>query len=123
MDVLYYTKEFRYPGLAERYIWIVKSNFGMIARNFTHNERLKGLYSTPSIIWVMKSRGNTVSKHGRGYNCVHGLVGNSQDNGRPRRSGRRWQCSIKIVITEVDWNCVDQIYLAQDSDNRLAIVN
>jgi hypothetical protein len=51
------------------------------------------------------------------------LVGNSEDNRRPQRSRRRWQCSIKIDLTEVDWNCVDQIYLAQDSDNRLAVVN
>jgi len=51
----------------------LKSKFDMFARNFTHNERLKGLCSAPSIIWVMKSRVNTVSKHGRDYNCVQGF--------------------------------------------------
>jgi len=76
----------------------VKSNVGMLSRNFTYNERLKGLCSTPSIIWVMKLRENKVSKHGRGYNCVQDLIGNSEDNRSLRRSRRRWQCSIKIDL-------------------------
>jgi hypothetical protein len=35
----------------------------------------------------------------------------------------RWMNNIKINLTEIEWGCMDWIYLAQDRDRCMAFVN
>jgi hypothetical protein len=60
-----------------------------------HNEELHNLYSSPSIIRMIKSRRMHVARMGEKKNADRILVGKSQRNrplGRPRR---RWVDNIK----------------------------
>jgi hypothetical protein len=41
----------------------------------------------------------------------------------PRRLRRRWQYNIKINIKETGYESVDRIYLAQDRDQWLTVMN
>jgi hypothetical protein len=51
------------------------------------------------------------------------LVGKS-DGKRPlRRYRRRWKDSIRIELREIWWEGVGRIHLAQDRDQRRAVVN
>jgi hypothetical protein len=36
---------------------------------------------------------------------------------------RRWENTIKMDITEIEWGCMDSIDVAQDKDRWLALVN
>ena len=92
-----------------------------------HNEDLKGLYSSPNIVRVIKSRRMRWAGHvarmveGRGVYRV--LVGKPEGKrllGRPRR---RWEDNIKMDLQEVRCGGMDWIRLAQDRDNWRALVN
>jgi hypothetical protein len=51
------------------------------------------------------------------------LAGNSEAKkplGRPRR---RWENNIKMDLREIGWGDMDGIDLAQESDQRRAVVN
>jgi hypothetical protein len=69
-----------------------------------HNEELHNLYSSPSIVTMIKSRrmrwaGHVARMEKR--NAYRILVGNPEENrplGRPRR---RWVDNIKIVLREI----------------------
>jgi hypothetical protein len=82
-----------------------------------HNEELRDLYSSPSIIRLIKSRG-VCSTNGEKRKEYRLLVEKSEGKrplGRPRR---RWIDHIKMCPGEVDW-----IGLAQDRDKWRALVN
>jgi hypothetical protein len=76
------------------------------------------LYSSPSIIRVIKSRRMRWAGHaarmGERRNAYRILVG------RPRR---RWLDNIKMDLREVGWDGRDWIDLAQDRDRWRAYVN
>jgi hypothetical protein len=85
-----------------------------------HNEELHNLYSSPSIIRIMKSRrmrwAGNVARMGEKKNAHRILVGNPQGKrplGRPRR---RWVDNIKMDLSEIGWDGGDWIDLAQDRD-------
>jgi hypothetical protein len=85
-----------------------------------HNEVLYDLYSSPSIIRVMKSRrmrwAGHVAQKGEKKNAYRLLVGKLEGRrpqGRPRR---RWLHNIKMDVVEMRWGDVDWIGLAQDWD-------
>jgi hypothetical protein len=84
-----------------------------------HNEELRDLYSSPSIIKIMKSRrrwAEHVARMGEKTNAYMLLVGKPEGKrplGRPRR---RWADNIKMDLLEVGWGGVDWIGLAQDRD-------
>ena len=89
-----------------------------------HNEELNDLYSSPSIVRVIKSSrmrwAGHVARMGkrRGVNRV--LVGKPEGKrplGRPRR---RWEDNIKMALQEVGCGGID---LDQDRDRRQALVN
>jgi hypothetical protein len=70
-----------------------------------HNEELNDLYSSPSIIRVIKSRRMSWAGHvarmgeGRGaYRILEGRPGGRRPLGRPRR---RWEDNIKMDLQEV----------------------
>jgi hypothetical protein len=85
-----------------------------------HNEELQNLYSSPSIIRIIKSRrmrwAGHVARMGGKRKAYRIFVGKPQGNrplGRPRR---RWVDNIKIHLREIGWGGVDWVDLAQGRD-------
>jgi hypothetical protein len=92
-----------------------------------HNEELHGLYSSPSIVRVIKARrmrwAGHVARMGevRGsYNILVGRPEGRRPLGRPRC---RWEDNIKMDLREIRFGDVDWIHLAQDRDRWRAPVN
>jgi hypothetical protein len=92
-----------------------------------HNEELRDLYSSPSIIRTIKSRrmrwAGHVARMGEKRNAYRLLVGKSVGKrplGRPRR---RWMDNIRMDLGEVGWGDVDWIGLAKDRNMWRALVN
>jgi hypothetical protein len=92
-----------------------------------HNEELGDLYSSPSIIRIIKSRRMRWAGHlprmGEKSNAYRLSVGKPEGKsplGRPRR---RWVDNIKMDLFEIGWGGVDWIGLAQDRDKWRYIVN
>jgi hypothetical protein len=92
-----------------------------------HNEELRDLYSSPSIIRIIKSRrmrweGHT-ARMAEKRNACRLLVGKPKGKsplGRPRR---RWVDNIKMDLLEIGWGGVEWIGPAQDRDKWRALVN
>jgi hypothetical protein len=87
-----------------------------------HNEELRDLYSSPSIIRIMKARrirwAGHVARMGERRNAYRLLVGKPEGRkplGRPRH---RW-----VDLVEAGWGDVDWIGLAQDRGRWRALVN
>jgi hypothetical protein len=83
-----------------------------------HNEELHNLYSSPSIIRIIKSRRmrwvRHVARMGEKRNVYRLLVGRPEGKrplGRPRH---RWIDNIKMDLLEIALSVVDWIGLAQD---------
>jgi hypothetical protein len=83
-----------------------------------HNEELRNLYSSPSIIRIIKLRrmrwAGHVTRMGEKRNVYRLLVGKPEGRrplGRPRR---RWIDNIKMGLLEIGLSVVDWIGLAQD---------
>jgi hypothetical protein len=92
-----------------------------------HNEELHDLYSSPSIIRIIKARRIKWSRHvarmREKRNACKLLVGKPEGRrplGRPRR---KWLDNIRTDLVEVGWGDVDWIGLAQDKDSWRALVN
>jgi hypothetical protein len=92
-----------------------------------HNEELHGLYSSPSIVKVMKAKkmrwAGHVARMGevRGaYNILVRRPEGRRPLGRPRH---RWDDNIKMDLWEIGFGDVDWIDLAQDRDRWRALVN
>jgi hypothetical protein len=88
-----------------------------------HNEELRDLYSSPSIIRIIKSRSmrweGHVARMGEKRNAYRLLVG-KRPLGRPRR---RWVDNIRMDVGEEGWGDVDWIGLAKDRNRWRALVN
>jgi hypothetical protein len=83
-----------------------------------HNKELHDLYSSPSIIRIIKSKRMRLAGHvarmGEKRNAYRLLVGKPEVKrplGKPRR---RWVDNIRMDLGEVGWGNVDWIGLAQD---------
>jgi transcription termination factor 2 len=92
-----------------------------------HNEELHNLYSSPSIIRVIRSRRMRWAGHAARmgekripYRILVGKPEGKRPLGRPRR---RWVENIKIDLREVGWDGRDWIDLAQDRDRWRAYMN
>jgi hypothetical protein len=92
-----------------------------------HNDELHGLYSSPSIIRVIKARRMRWTEHVarmgevRGaYNILVGRPERRRPLGRPRC---RWEDKIKMDLGETGFGDVDWIHLAQDRYRWRAVVN
>ena len=92
-----------------------------------HNEELKGLYSSPNIVWVIKSRrmrwAGHVARMGVGRRVYRVLVGKPEGKrplGRPRR---RWEDNIRMDLQEVGLGYEVWIGLAQDRDRWRGLVS
>jgi hypothetical protein len=92
-----------------------------------HNEDFHNLYSSPSIIRMIKPRrmrrAGHVARMGTRRNAYRILVGKPEGRrplGRPRR---RWVDNIKMDIREIGWDGRDWIDLAQNRNQWRALVN
>jgi hypothetical protein len=92
-----------------------------------HNKELHDLYSSPSIIRIIKSRGmrwaGHITRMGEKRNAYILLVGNPEGKrplGRPRRM---WVDNIRMDLGVVRWGDVDWIALAKDRNRWRAVVN
>jgi hypothetical protein len=112
------------------YIWKIKCCIIILFIGYLenlHNGELRNLYSSPSIIRIIKSkrmrwRGH-VARMGEKRNAYRILVGKPEGKrplGRPRC---RWEYNIMMILREIGWGGVDWIDLAQDRDQWRALVN
>jgi hypothetical protein len=92
-----------------------------------HNEELHGLYSSPSIVRVIKARRMSWAGHValmgelRGaYNILVGRPEGRRPLGRPRS---RWEDNIQMDLWEIGFGDVDWIHLARDRDRWRTLVN
>jgi hypothetical protein len=92
-----------------------------------HNEELRDLYSSPSVIIIIKSGrmrwAGHVARMGEKRNAYRLLVGKPEGKrpiGRPRR---RWVDNIRMHLGEVGWGDVDWIGLAQDRNRWRSLMN
>jgi hypothetical protein len=92
-----------------------------------HNEELRDLYSSPSIIRIIKSKrmrwAGHIARMGEKRIAYRLLVGKPERKrplGSPRR---RWVDNIMMDLGEVGWGDVDWIGLAQDRNRWRALVN
>jgi hypothetical protein len=92
-----------------------------------HNEELCDLYSSPSIIRIIKSRrmrwAGHVARIGERRNAYRLLVGKPEGKRPLGRTRRRWVDNIKIDLGEVGWGDVDWIGMAKDRNRWRAVVN
>jgi hypothetical protein len=83
-----------------------------------HNEGLSDLYSSPSIIRIIKLRRRRWASHvvrmGEKWNTYRLLVGKPEGKRPLRRPRRKWLDNIRMDLEEVGWGDVDWISLAQD---------
>jgi hypothetical protein len=88
-----------------------------------HNEEFRDLYSSPSIIRIIKSRRMRWAGHVAQMGGGRGMLGNPEGKrplGRPRR---RWINNIRMDLGEVGWGDVDWIGLDPDTNRWRAVVN
>jgi hypothetical protein len=78
-----------------------------------HNEELRDLYSSPSIIRIFKSRrmiwAGHVARMGEMRNAYRLLVGKPEGKRQLGRLRRRWVDNIRMDLGEVRWGDVDWI--------------
>jgi hypothetical protein len=92
-----------------------------------HDEELHGLFSSPSIVRVIKSRRMRWAGHvacmvevRNAYSILVGKPEGRRPLGRPRH---KWEDNIGMDLREIGFGDVDWIHLAQDRDKWRALVN
>jgi 3-oxoacyl-ACP reductase-like protein len=92
-----------------------------------HNEEINDLYSSPSIVRVIKSRKNEMGGHvariGEGRGVYRVLVGKPKGKTPLGRSRRRWEVNIKMDLQEVGCGNMDWIELSRDRDRWWTLVS
>jgi hypothetical protein len=92
-----------------------------------HNEELHNLYSSPNTIRMIKSRrmrwAGHVAQMGERRNAYRILVGKPEGKRPLGRSRRRWVNDIKMDLREICRDGKDWIELAQNREQRRALVN
>jgi hypothetical protein len=92
-----------------------------------HNEELRDLYSSPSLIRIIKSRRmrwvGHVARMWEKRNAYRLLVGKPEGKRPLGRPTRRWVNNIRMDLGEVGWGDVDWIGLAKDRNRWRAVVN
>jgi hypothetical protein len=93
----------------------------------SHNEELRDLYSSPSIIRMIKSRrmrwAEHVARMGLKKNAYRLLVGKPEGKRPLGISRRRWMDNIAMDLLEIGWSGVSWIGLAENRDKWKALVN
>jgi hypothetical protein len=91
------------------------------------NEELRDLYSSPSIIRIIKSKrmrwAESVARMGEKRNASKLLSVKPEEKRPLGRQRRRWVDNIKMDLLEIGWGGVDWIDLTQDRNKWRALVN
>ena len=91
------------------------------------NEELNDLYSSPSIVRVIKWRrmrwAGYVARMGEERGVYRVLVGKPEGKRSPGRPRRRWVHNIRMDLQEVECGYMDWIGLAQDRDSWQTLVS
>jgi hypothetical protein len=90
-----------------------------------HTEELHNLYSSPSIITVIKSRRMRWARHAARMENRHVyriLVGKPEGKRPLWRSRSRWVNNIKMDLRDIGWDGMDWIDLPHDIDLWKALV-
>jgi hypothetical protein len=107
------------------YLTVTTSPLSLLSK--LNNEELHDLYSSPSIIRIVKSRrmrwAGHVARMGEKRSAYRLLVGKPEGKRPLGRARRRWVDNIKIYVLEIGWGGVDSIGLAQDRDKWRALAN
>jgi hypothetical protein len=110
-------------------IYLQKIEIGEVTREWRklHNEELRDLYSSSSIIRIIKSRrmrcAGHVARIGEKRNGYRLFVGKPEGKGPLGRPWRRCVYNIRMHLGEMGWGDVEWIGLAQDRSRWRAIVN
>jgi hypothetical protein len=92
-----------------------------------HNEELHGLYTSPGIVRVIKSRrmrwAGHVARMGEVRGTYNILVGMPEGRRLLRRPRCRWEDNMKMDLREIGFGDVNWIHLVQDRDRWRALVN
>jgi hypothetical protein len=92
-----------------------------------HNEELNDLYSSPNIVWVIKSGGmrwaGRVACMGEERGVYRFLVGKPEVKRPLGRTRRRWVDNIRMDLQGVGCGYMDWIGLAQDRDRWRTLVS
>jgi hypothetical protein len=92
-----------------------------------HNEELHNLYSSSSIIRIIKSRrmrwAGHVARMGKKRNVYRLLVAKPEGKRPLGRPSCRWLDSSKMVLLEIELSVLDWIGLVQDRYRWRALVN
>jgi hypothetical protein len=92
-----------------------------------YNEELHNLYSSPSIIRIIKSRSmrwaGRVARMGEKRNVYMLLVGKPERKRLLGRRRRKWIYNVNLDLLEIGLSVVDWIDLAQDRYRWRALVN
>jgi hypothetical protein len=92
-----------------------------------HNEELHDLYSSPTIVQMIKLRRMRSAGHltrmGEGRGLYRVLVGKSEGKRPLGRLRCRWEDDIKADLQEVGCGVMDWNELAQDTDRWRTLVN
>jgi hypothetical protein len=88
-------------------------------RRKLHNEELRDLYSSPSIIRIIKSRRMRLA----GHVARMGEKRKAEGKRPLRRPRHRWVDDIKMDLGEVGWGDLGWIGLAEDRNRWRALVN
>jgi hypothetical protein len=101
-------------------IFGLKRDEVMVRWRKLHNKELHDLYSSPSIIRIIKSRRmrwmNHVTQMGEKRNVYRLFVGKPEGRRPLGTPGHKWVDNIRMDLVEVGWGGVDWIDLAQDRD-------
>ena len=84
-----------------------------------YNEELNDLYSSPNIVWVIKSRmrwAGNVARMGEKRDVYRILVGKPEEKRPLGRLMHRWEDNLNMDLQEVGYWGMDWIDLAQDRD-------
>jgi hypothetical protein len=92
-----------------------------------HNVELHNLYSSPSIIRMVKSRrmrcAGHIARMEKKINAYRILVGKPEGKRPLGRSRLSWVDNIKMDLNEIGWDGMDWMDMAQDRDKWRAHVN
>jgi hypothetical protein len=92
-----------------------------------YNEELHGLYSSPSIVRMIKARrmrwAGHVARMGEVSGAYNILVGRPEGRRPLGRPCSRWEDNNNMDLREIGFGDVDWIHLAQDRDRWRALVN
>jgi hypothetical protein len=92
-----------------------------------HNDELHSLYSSPNIVWVIKSRrmrwAGHLARMGDGRRVYRVLVGRPDSKRQLEIPRRRWEDNIKLDLREMAIDGANWIQLAQDRFQWRASVN